>query len=274
MKITENQYKILAIILLLAIILMVVFVIIPKYTPEPALQTVEKIDFSNSAWIENYVEDTIGLYGKDFFLNTAFSYNPRSNKMIVTYASQMSVEEARDHYSSLPGAEQIGRNDETSLSITAEKNGQPFKIYNYYSSISRVFELELVLNQERAELIIAQLEGAFPVQELAQINGIQEIIEGDFFGGYVRYRYDELDEYSYPDIPIFSRAYLFEGTEEDFIIALNELNEVYPDYKYNDTQNTYYYNIDGKIISVSYFITDLNERIVSISIQEEENSGS
>ncbi len=274
MKITENQYKILAIILLLAIILMVVFVIIPKYTPEPAVQNAEKIDFSNSAWIENYVEDTIGLFGKDFFLNTAFSYNPRSNKMIVTYASQMSIEEARDHYSSLPGAEQIGRNDETSLSITAEKNGQPFKIYNYYSSISRVFELELVLDQERAERIIAQLEEAFPVQELAQINEIQEIIEGDLFGGYVRYRYDELDEYSYPDIPIFSRAYLFEGSEEDFIITLNELNEVYPDYKYDDTQNTYYYNIDGKIISVSYFVTDLNERIVSISIQEEGNSGS
>ncbi len=48
--------------------------------------------------------------------------------MIVTYASQKSVEEARDHYSALPGAEQIGRNDETSLSIAADKNGQPFKI--------------------------------------------------------------------------------------------------------------------------------------------------
>ena len=134
MKITENQYKILSIILLLAIILMVVFVIIPKYTPGPTEQTAEKIDFSTSAWIENYVEDTIGLFGKDFYLNTAFSYNPRSNKMIVTYASQMSVEAARDHYSSLPGAEQIGRNDETSLSITAEKNGQPLR---YTTTIPR-----------------------------------------------------------------------------------------------------------------------------------------
>ena len=268
MKITENQYKILAIILLLAIVMIVVFVIIPKYSPAPAVQTAEKIDFSNSAWIEDYVEDTIGLFGKDFFLNTAFSYNPRSNKMIVTYASQMSIEEARDHYSSLPGAEQIGRNDETSLSITAEKNDQPFKIYNYYSSISRVFELELVLDPERAELIIGQLEGAFPAQELAHISEIQEIIAGDLFGGYIRYRYDDLDEFNYPHIPIFSRAYLFEGSEEDFIFTLNEMNEVYPDFQYDDRQNTYYYNINGQIISASYFVTDLNEKIVSISIQE------
>ncbi len=68
------------------------------------------------------------------------------------------------------------------------------KLINYYSSISRVFELELVLDPEKAELVIAQLEGAFPAQELAQINEIQEIIKGDLFGGYVRYRYDELDE--------------------------------------------------------------------------------
>ncbi len=72
MEIRENQFKILSIILLLAIIAIVVFVIIPKYSSTSTVQTTEMIDFSNSAWIENYVEETIGLFGKDFFRKFSF----------------------------------------------------------------------------------------------------------------------------------------------------------------------------------------------------------
>jgi len=49
------------------------------------------------------------------------------------------------------------------------------------------------------------------------------------------------------------------------------MKEKYPDFKYDDTQNTYYYYINGQIISMSYLVTDLHEKIVSISIQEEGN---
>ena len=274
MEINENKYKILSIFLLIAIIGLVVFVIIPKYRPVPPEQKSENIDFSTAAWIEDYVEDTIGLFGKDFFLNTAFSYNQRSNKMVVTYASQRSVEEARNHYLAIPGAEQNGRNDETSLNITAEKKGQPFRIYNYYSSISRVFELELTLGPEMAEQVITQLENAFPAQDLARINEIHDLTAGDVFGGYVRYRYDDLDGFSYPYLPIFSRAYLYGGTQEDFTAAMLEMNMAYPDFKYDSTQSTTYYNINGQIISVSYFVTDSNETVVSISIQAQEKPSS
>ena len=51
------------------------------------------------------------------------------------------------------------------------------------------------------------------------------------------------------------------------------MNRAFPDYRYDETQDVYYYRIGGKIISVSYFVTDSGEQIVSISIQEEGSSG-
>ena len=267
----ENHFKILSIILVIATISIIGFVILPKYFQQTPEENVETIDFSSAAWIENIMEEHVGFFEKDFFLISAFSYNPRSNRMIVTYATQMSVAEVRDHYLALAGAEEIGRNDETSLNITAQANGQDLRIYNYYSPVSRVIELELILDSVQATQVIDQLGEAIPTSELAGISEIQDFMIGEIFGGYVRYRYDELDEYTYPLTPIFSQAYLYPGSEEDFDKALAALNKTYTDFKYDQTQNTYYYKIGEQIISVSYFVTDLNEKIVSIGIQIAEN---
>jgi len=267
----ENQFKILAILLVIAIISIFGLVIVPKYFQKTPEETVEIIDFSSAAWIENIMEDQVGFFEKDFFLNSAFSYNPRSNRMLVTYATQKSVSEVRDHYLALPGAKQTGRNDETSLNITAQIEGQDLRIYNYYSPITRVIELELTLNSVSVEQIILQLEEEIPTQELEKIGEIQEFMVGDIFGGYVRYRYDELDEYAYPYIPIFSRAYLYPGVEEDFDSAITALNKEYSNYKYDQTQNTYYYKINNQIISINLFVTDLKEQVVSLGIQIGEN---
>jgi hypothetical protein len=178
------------------------------------------------------------------------------------------VEEARNFYLALPGAKQSGRNDETSLNVTAEKDGQMLQAYNYFSPISRVFELELTLDEIHANKVISQLQQAYPVEELAKIPEIKEIVSGELFGGYVRYRYDDLDDFSYPNIPIFSRGFVYDGTEDDYNSAINALNEAYPVNKYDDTQDTYYYQINGSIVSVSNFVTDSNENIVSIGIQK------
>ncbi len=267
---TENdRYKVLSLALILAIAGIIIFVIIPKYSPLTPDKIVEKIDFSNSAWVEQYMEKTVGFYGKDFFIGSAFSYNIRSNKMIVTYASQGSIEEARAYYLTLPGAELIGRNDVTSLNISAEPDGQELQVYNYYSEVSRVFELELTLEPDNAEIVIGQLEKAFPVEEIEKIRELEALVSGEVFGGYVRYRYDEFDKYALPFVPIFSRAFFYDGTQEDFNRIVNVLNEAYPDNSYDETQKMNYYKINEQIISVSYLITDSNESIVSISIQKD-----
>ncbi len=272
MKKTENnKYKVLSVLLIFAIVAIIIFVIIPKFSQATPDKIVEKIDFSNSAWIEQYVDNNGGIYGKDFFLSTAFSYNIRSNKMIVTYASQKSIEEARDYYLALPGAEQTGRNDETSLDITAENNGQKLRVYNYFSQVSRVFELDLTPDTSRAEQIISQLKKAFPADEVAKISEIKDLVSGEVFGGYVRYQYDNLDDFAYPYVPIYSQAYIYDGTVDDYNRTVDVLKEVYLNNKYDETQNTNHFKIDGQIVSVSFFITDDNENIVSISVQKENN---
>ena len=270
-KIENNKYKVLSVILIFAIAAIIIFVIIPKYSQATPDKIAEKIDFSYSSWIEQYVEENGGIFGKDFFLSTAFSYNFRSNKMLATYASQKSIEEARDYYLALPGAEQTGRNDETSLDITAENNGQKLRVYNYFSQVSRVFEMDLTPDRSKAEQVISQLEEAFPEDDVAKISEIKDLVSGETFGGYVRYEYDNLDDFSYPNIPIFSRAYIYDGTEDDYNRTIDDLNEQYPTNKYDETQNSNYYKINDQIVSLSYFITDDNENIVSISVQDEKN---
>ena len=241
----------------------------PRYFPKSPKNTLEKIDFANSAWIENYIEDEVGLFGKDFYINTAFSYNLRSNKMVVTYASQNTVEEAREYYLTLPGAELSGRNDETSLNVTADIGGQSLRVYNYFSEVSRVIELTLILNNENAELVIAQLENTFPEQELAQINKAEVFLSGDIFGGYVRYDYDQFDGFAHPYLPIFSRAYLYEGSQEDFESVIEALNQAYPESRYSDSQKANYFYINDQIISITYLVTDSGESLVTIGIQQE-----
>lgn len=269
MENSENQkYKILTILLVVAIAVIFIFAIIPNYFQKTPGNAIEKIDFSNSAWIEQYVEENVGLFGKDFYVGTAFSYNIRSNKMIATYASQNTVEEARKYYLTLPGAELSGRNDETSLNVTAEIDGQGLRIYNYYSSISRVFELEITLDEDKAEQVISQLEMAFPAEEVAKIKGIENLVSGRVFGGYVRYDYDSFSGFAHPYIPIFSRAYLYDGSADEFERVINTLNEAYPEHNYDDTQKANYYMINGRIITLVNFETDSNESIVSISIQD------
>jgi hypothetical protein len=243
----DRKYSIISIFLFAGIVAILIFVIIPKYSPLTPDRIVEKIDFSKSGWIEQYVDKSVGIFGMDFYQNTAFSYTPVSNKMVVTYASQKSVEEARNFYLALPGAQQSGRNDETSLNVTAEKDGQILQVYNYYSPISRVFELELTLDE---------------------IHAAKVIVSGELFGGYVRYRYDDLDDFSYPNIPIFSRGFMYAGTEAAFNETINAMNNAYPVNKVDTTQATYYYQINGYIVSVSNFVTDSNDNIVSIGIQK------
>jgi hypothetical protein len=264
----ENRiYQIISILLIIGIVVLVLDVIVPRYSKPTPQKIIKEIDFSNPDWIEQYAERSIGVFGEDFFINTAFTYNVRSNKMIVTYASQNSVDEIREFYAALPGAELNERNDETSLNLTVMDQGQSVRIYNYFSPVSRVIELEINLEPDRAQLVISQLEEAFPDQVLAAVPELLEITSGDVFGGYVRYSYDELDPYTNPYLPIFSRGYYFSGTEEDFLELISALGAAHGEYRYDETQDTHYFRIQGWILSLGHFQTDSGETIASITIQ-------
>jgi hypothetical protein len=132
-----------------------------------------------------------------------------------------------------------------------------------------VFELVLTLDDVSAENIIGQLGAAFPAAELARIEGIEDLVAGEVFGGYVRYEYDQFDGFAHPDVPIFSRAYYYEGSSEDFERIIDSLNGLYPEHRYDDSQNANYYRIDGQIVSFGFLETDSEERIVTVSIQQE-----
>lgn len=264
----ENRiYQIISILLIIGIVVLVLDVIVPRYSKPTPQKILKEIDFSSPDWIEHYAELSPGVFGEDFFVNTAFTYNVRSNKMIVTYASQNSVDEIREYYAALPGAELSERNDETSLNLTVQDQGQKVRVYNYFSPVSRVIELEINLEPDNAQLVISQLEEAFPDGVLAAVPELQEILGGEVFGGYVRYSYDELDPFTYPYLPTFSRGYFFSGTEEDFLDVISALGAAQGEYRYDETQDTHYFRVQGWIFSLGHFQTDLGETVASISIQ-------
>ena len=266
----ENRiYQIISILLIIGIVVLVLDVIVPRYSKPTPQKILKEIDFSNPDWIEGYAELSPGVFGEDFFVNTAFTYNVRSNKMIVTYASQNTVDEIREFYAALPGAELGERNDETSLNLTVPDQGQTVRIYNYFSPVSRVIELEISLEPENAQLVIGQLEEAYPEGALAAVPELQQISQGEVFGGYVRYSYDELDPFTYPYLPIFSRGYFFSGTEEDFLGVMTAMSAAHGEYRYDETQDTYYFRIQGWILSLGHFQTDSGETVVSVSIQQD-----
>jgi hypothetical protein len=61
---------------------------------------------------------------------------------------------------------------------------------------------------------------------------------------------------------------MYDGTQEDFDRIIAELNKTYPTNKFDETQNTYYYQINGNIVSLSSFVTDASENIVTVGIQK------
>jgi hypothetical protein len=265
----ENRiYQVLSVLLIIGIVVVVLDVIVPKYTNPSPRKILTEIDFSSADWIEDYAERSVGIFGGDFYVNTAFSYNVRSNKLVVTYATQKSVDEIREFYLELPGAELDGRNDETSLNVSAVVDGQKVSVYNYYSSISRVVELELILDQDNAQLVIDQLGEAYPDLESGSIPELEAITEGEFFGGYVRYSYDQLDTFVQPYTPIFSKAYYYDGTEEDFLSVIESMIDRYPGYQFDETQDVYRFKIQGQIVSLGQIMTDSGEAVVSIALQQ------
>ncbi len=67
----------------------------------------------------------------------------------------------------------------------------------------------------------------------------------------------------------YSLVRMFMKAQRRILIGLLiELNEAYPTNKFDETQNTHYYQINGNIVSISSFVTDANENIVSVGIQK------
>lgn len=211
-------------LVLLAIAAASALMLQPKDKPTFA----DELDFAQSDWVEQLVTSSIPLYQNDFAINAAYVYSKDSDKLVFTYATQADIPELREYYEkALEGAVQTGVNDEGNLSIEGSAGGKAVAVCNYYSEVANVVEVVLDYEDEGGELR-AKLKDSYPKSALDG-SEIGKFAAQELERGYVLYDFDEYATEHYPKLPIFSRAYAFDGSMDQLKGEIESAAALYAD---------------------------------------------
>lgn len=226
-----------------------------------------RLDLSTSAWLDDYMEQVATPYKKDFTQSAAFSYQSEGGKIVLLYASMAEVGETRDFYKETYSAVERGRNDETALDLTMVLEDGDLALINYFSPVSRVFEMELRLKEEKWTTIATQVEEAFPTEAVETLLGETGLTDGAIHGGYVRYTYDDLDRYVKKGIPVFSRAYTYEKPQAEFLSVVDSLKKQYTQYSHDETQDAHYFVTADGVMAISLIPGEGEKQLVTVALQ-------
>ena len=201
------------------------------FNPKITEKTIAKnLDLNNSRWIENLVEISLPPYKKDFSIHSAFSASAGKFYVTHVYATRAGIDEVRNHYRNQLEAPRIpDKNDVAVLELTGTVNGKNVSVVNYFSEVSNLIQVEMEMSGENANIIWRKITDAFPAQALADAPEIAAFATGVSTEGYVMYNNDEYASDVYANVPLFSRAYLFNGTMEELENKISSLRECYND---------------------------------------------
>jgi hypothetical protein len=208
------------------------------------------------------------LYGMDFIESAGFSVQPAGGKIVMLYASEKPVSEVRDYYKKQRNAIENGRNDDTALNLEMDTDAGRAKLVNYYSGVCQVYEMTLYLNKDMADRYGNLLEKSIPEQSIRKALKGTELGTGKKYGEYVRYLYDDMDEYFKKDKPIFGCAFRFGEDEASFQRELLEMKTNFPQNSYDKDQKTTYLQLENGIMGISFQDGIGSGKTISVSIQE------
>jgi len=213
----------------------IVFVYLYRYTDLFTLKPTEKriiqnLDFNDPDWVDTLVELSLPSIKKDFPIYSIFSYTVNEGTITQIYATRASLEEIRSYYQQLLENFNLPESNSVSvLEIYGELKGRSVTINNYYSEVSNLIRIDMEMSGEDAGIIINKLIGAFPLEALADVPEIAAFAFGESIEGYVMYNSNYFATDFYADIPIFSRAYPFDGTMEELKERIKRLGERFID---------------------------------------------
>ena len=213
----------------------VVVVCLYRFTGFFTFKTTEKtiadnLDFNDSRWIENLIEITLPSYKKDFSIYSAFSAVNGKYYATQVYVTRARLDETRIYYrEKLDNPRLPETNDVAVLEISGTINGRNISVINYFSEASNLIQVEMEMSGKNTGLIWRKIIDAFPLQALAEAPEIAAFAEGESTEGYVMYNNDEYATDVYANIPIFSRAYSYNGTMEELKNKINLLKDYYKD---------------------------------------------
>jgi hypothetical protein len=208
-------------------------VVLYRFTNLLAPKTTEKriaenLDLNDSEWTDRLMELSLPSFKKDFPLYEAFSNLYEKKIVTQVYATRADLNDIRSHYKELLENPRLSeRNDVAVLEIEGKINDRKIMVMNYFSEVSNIIHVEMEISGEYADLIGLKIAGAFPSNALAEVPEIAAFATGESAEGYVMYNFDTYASDVYANVPLFSRAYSFNGTITELKEKINSLGERY-----------------------------------------------
>jgi hypothetical protein len=201
------------------------------FTPRPTEKRIARnLDFTDAHWAEKLVELNLPSYQKDFSIYSAFSYAGERCSLTLVYATRAKLDDIRSHYQGLlENPDASGRNDAGVLNLTGKIRGRDVTVGNYFSEVTNLVQVNMEMTGEYAPEIREKLISAFPEDALAAAPEIAAFAAGESTEGYVMYDYDNYASDTYANVPLFSRAYVFDGSPEELNEKINSLGRRYSD---------------------------------------------
>ena len=195
----------------------------PKITEKRVAQ---KMDIREPKWVEKLIEDTVPSFKKDFPIYSAFSVSGGRYFVTHVYATRAGLEDVRAHYKGvLENPRAAEKNDVAVLGLDGEAAGRKVSIQNFFSEVSNLIQVEMEISGGYADQIWRKVNDAFPERALAAAPEIAAFAGGESTEGYIMWNFDDYADDFYASLPIYSRAYPFNGTREELEQKINALGE-------------------------------------------------
>jgi hypothetical protein len=189
-----------------------------------------KLNLTDSQWIENLVELQVPSCKKDFSLYTAFTYMGGENYLTMLYSTRESLDAVRSWYmGALDDPKEEGENTVAILKLRGTVNGREVTVGNYFSEVATLIEVVIIADGEYIDMIREKIIAGFPKSAIDAVPEIAALTAGGSGSGYVLYNSNAFATDSYANIPIFSRLYEYGGTETEFEKAIEKLSVVFTD---------------------------------------------
>jgi hypothetical protein len=182
------------------------------------------LDLAGSNWVEDLAELNVPSYKKDFNIYTAFSYSGAECSVTQVYATRADLGDIRAYYlEALDSAREQGQNTAGRLGVGGTAKGRRVDVENYFSEVTNLVRVDIEMDGVYAEQIRQTIIASFPQPAIDAAPEIAALAAGQTRDGYVLYSSDTFALDSYADVPAFSRAYAYEGSEEELRARIDTL---------------------------------------------------
>ena len=184
------------------------------------------LDFNDPLWVDTLIELSLPPPQKDFSIYSAFFYSNEVNIVTQVYATMAKLDDIRSHYRGLLENPLLPEtNDVGVLELSGELKGRKVTVKNYFSEVSNLIQVEMEMTGEHADMIRRKVRDSFPMEALTAVPEIAAFASGESTEGYVMYNNDIFATDVYANVPLFSRAYFFNGAIEELKERIDALAE-------------------------------------------------